>query len=113
MVGGDHPLFLAFRPGAVYFALGEDVVPALRQAFAGKIKGTSGIRVEAALGRLATPTVAGESSPVPKIAKEVFGKEKDSDRVQVSVEGGNSLRLRLEAQGAVLKFLSLMPEKGQ
>src|SRR5262249_5572296 len=95
---GNPPLFVAFRAAAAFFAVGEDAVPALRQAVAEKSQKVSGIEVGLALQRLASPALAGNSSPAPKIAREVFGKEANSDQVRLTLQGGKSLRVRVEAK---------------
>jgi hypothetical protein len=112
-VFGEHPLYVAFRPNAVLFALGEEAVPALKRALVRQSKGTPGIRLDLAMNRLATPGLHGGSQEVPRIAKEVFGGGKDNDQFRVSAEGGKALRVRVQLHGAVLKFFSRLPPNGQ
>jgi hypothetical protein len=108
---GDNPLYLAIRADAVLLALGGNGLGALREALAARPGAADPVRFEVALSRLA-PAIAidrrDDKGAVTKAAQEAFGQEPDADRLRLTVEGGQALKVRFGMKGGVLKFVSLL-----
>jgi hypothetical protein len=104
---GENPLYFALRDDALFFALGEGGLPALKDALGGKAKAGPVMRLEMSLLQMAA-LMGIQQKAAPSAAKEAFGQGKGSDRVEISLEGGRELRLRLGMSGAVLKFFNLL-----
>jgi hypothetical protein len=107
---GDNPAYVAFRADAMFVAVGDKGVSALKEALAAPAKPGVPLRLEVSLARLA-PAINNTPKDAVKAAEEAF-KQKDSDRVRVTLEGGDSLRLRASMKAAVIKFLAIMADAG-
>lgn len=103
---GDGPLYFAVRDDAVFVAMGEDALDAIKEA----VRSTPGpgqpLRVALSAARLA-PLMAKEQKAAPEAAKQAF-KEPGSDQVRFAVTAGDRLELRLSVKTAVLTFASLL-----
>lgn len=108
---GTNPGYLAVRDDAVFFALGEDGLKALKEALATKPKAGPVVRVEMALGRIPALLQGSRQKSAPEAAREAFkGKDKDADKVYLTLEGGKSLRLRAGLKGPVLGYFNLVDQ---
>jgi hypothetical protein len=111
---GNNHVSVVFRDDAVLFAVGEHGMKALKDALGalrdGAVSTTSPVQFEMSLGRLA-PLAKEEQEKFTEAAKKVFvGEAKDRDRVRVSLQGGDSLRLRIDLNAEIVK---LVPELSQ
>jgi hypothetical protein len=104
---GENPIYIALRDDALFFALGEEGLPALKDTLGSKAKTGPVLRLEMSLLRMAA-LMSIQQQAAPKAAKEAFGQGKGSDKVEILLEGGDELRLRLGMSGAVLKFFHLL-----
>jgi hypothetical protein len=100
---GDNPLYFAFRADAVFLALGENGLSALKEALAAPPKPVQPLRLDVSLAPLAQ---AATEKNVSQAAQEAFGKGKDNDKVLLLVEGGPALKLRVSVKAPVIQFLS-------
>ena len=77
-------------------------------------RGDGVARFEVSMARL-VPALARERGDdkgvIAKAAQDAFGKDKDSDKVRITVEGGPALKVRVSTRSQVIKFLSLIQEK--
>jgi hypothetical protein len=104
-VFGANPLFVAFRNDALFLALGEDGLGAIKKAIATKsTEGSPAFLLNASIARLA-PLLA-KTEQQKEMVRTVFAKG-DEGRIHVSLEGGSTLRFRLTAQLSVVQFFSL------
>lgn len=109
---GDNPLFFAVRSDALFVALGENGLDALKQGLAARPGTVPPVRLEISLARLA-PALSLEQPGIAKAAQEAFAKDKDGDKIRVVVEGGSALKARIEMKAAVVNFLRLAVEAQQ
>ena len=120
---GDNPLYLAFRSDLFLAAVGPDGLKALQDAAAVQAKAGPIAQVEVAFGRLA-PAMAALSKNlgdpnamafVQKAAKDAFGSGgSQDDQYRLTLEGGNTLRIRQTVKAPVLKFFAeVAPKAGK
>jgi len=103
-VFGANPLYVAFRKDALFLALGEDGLGAIKKAVAAKsTEGSPSFLLNASIARLA-PLLA-KTEQQKEMVRTVFAKG-DEGRINVSLEGGSALRFRLTSQLSVLQFFS-------
>jgi len=103
---GDDVFYFALRDDALIFALGEGALPALKEAVKTEAKASPLMQVDVSWARIA-PLMAPKQKAAPKAAEEAF-KAPGSDRVSLSLAGGDELRFKLSIKGPVLRFLSLL-----
>jgi hypothetical protein len=101
---GSNPLYLAFRKDALFLAVGEEGLDAIKKGIATRAGDRSpSLLLNASVGRLA-PLLA-KTEQQKEMARTVFAKG-DEGRVHVVLEGGDALRFRLTTQLSVLQFFS-------
>jgi hypothetical protein len=98
---GENPLYLAFRDDVLLVAAGDKGLGTLKQALA--VAPTMGkvMELQLAVARLAP---LGEDKAAPEIARKVFGDDKDSDRLRLTLEGGKTLKLRLSMKAKLIEY---------
>ena len=102
---GEGPVYAALSAEAVYMAVGENALDALKQALALKPAAAPMAHAELAIARVAPLMDDAGTDGFAKAAQKVFqGADKDNDRIRLSLEGGPVLKWRLEAKTALLKF---------
>jgi hypothetical protein len=108
---GDNPIYIAVREDAVLIAGGEKGLDALKEGLASSPKAGKVGQVEIAIARIAK--LAEEDSLVrkamPEAAKKAF-KEKDSDKVYLTLTGGKALELRMSMKAQIVTFASLLDQ---
>jgi hypothetical protein len=110
---GKNPAFVAVREDAVFFAVGDGGLKAIKEAVAARPKSGPVMHLEMAMKHVAS-LMARDRKEAPEAAREAFkGKNKDLDKVYLTLEGGQALRLRAGIKGPVLRFFSLMEEAKQ
>ena len=109
---GDNPFYVALRSDALLVAGGAGGMQALKDALAAKASTAPPVQVNIAVASL-VPLMGKKAKADPvAAARKAFGDgAKNKDRIRFSVESGNSLKIRLTASAAVLRFLSLMDGK--
>jgi hypothetical protein len=100
----DGSIYAAISNDAIYVALGDTALEALKKAVAGKPGPVPYNLVEASVGKLLGLADDATRAKVQALAKQAF-TAKDSDRVRFVVEGGETLKVRLDASTALLTFL--------
>jgi hypothetical protein len=96
---GNNPLYVAFRDDALFLAVGEGALSALKKAVAAPPAVAPPFQLTVSVARLAKLlTTAG--------GPDVSFPGTDPGNVTLSIEGGSSLRLRLNAQLSVVQFFS-------
>jgi hypothetical protein len=106
---GDNPVYVAVRPDALLVSWGEKGLSALKGALAAG-PGTSKVfEFQMALSRVA-PLMVRDNKEAPEIAKKAFAKDKDADKVRITLEGGKALRLRMAMKAQVVAFFSLLEQ---
>jgi len=106
---GDKPAYLAIRKDAILLTMGPDALNAMKGAIALKPQKGKAISFEMSMARMA-PLMEKESPGATKIAEEAFGKLKDADKLRLTLEGGDSVKLRLSMKTQIIKFGVLMDE---
>jgi hypothetical protein len=108
--GADPKLYVAFRKDALFLALGEDGLDAIKKAITTRPADASPtFLVNASVARLA-PLLA-KTEQQREMIRSRFNKE-DQGRVNLTLEGGGSLQFRLTTQLSVLEFFSSAIGKG-
>ena len=107
---GNNHIYVAFRDDAILFAVGEHGMDALKQALGAMgsraDRATAPVQLEMSIARLA-PLAKEDQEKLQEAAKKVFtGDAKGKDRVRVSLQGGDTLRLRLEANAEIMKLIA-------
>jgi hypothetical protein len=105
---GDNPIYFSFRKDAFFLALGENGLGALGEAMQAP-PGASPL----ARGNLNLKGLVPLMKTEPRadgLAKKSFLKAGD-DAISFTAEGGDSLQIRLQAKGAVIKFMAGMGNK--
>ncbi|HEV8063128.1 MAG TPA: hypothetical protein VGP68_24820 [Gemmataceae bacterium] len=106
---GDNPIYFSFRKDAVFLVLGDNGLAALGEAIQGSpaaaplVRGTLNLKGLVPLMKQSDPRAEG-------LAKDAFSKAGD-DAITFTVQGGDSLQMRLEAKGPVIKFMAGMGNK--
>jgi hypothetical protein len=99
---GDGPGYVAVRKDALLIAAGEHALEAMKDVLGRGPKAGRVIDVEASVARLVP--LSGKEDAVA-VAKKVFGKKPDDDRVRLTLEGGKALELRLSAKAKLLDLV--------
>ncbi len=99
-VFGDNPVYIAIRQDAVFVAMGEKGLDALKEALAAKKGPAAPLHMEMSVARLAA------MCPDPAVAKavEALGKEKGADKITLTVEGGKALTMHFDMKLGVVKL---------
>jgi hypothetical protein len=111
-VFGDGLAYVAIRQDAMFVAVGEDGLSAIKAAL--KAPAGKGVPLEfsIALARLG-PLMEKDQPSAPKVIEEVFGKTRDADRMRFVIEGGPSLKVQIAVKGDAIRFLARMAEQGK
>ncbi len=104
---GDGPAYLAVRSDAVFLTLGQNALPALKEALKVEPTVARPIQFELSVRRIAD-ALAGEKPEAPKAAAKAFGKDPDSDKIRLVLEAGKELKLRIVMKTPVLTFFHLL-----
>lgn len=105
---GETDMWFAFRDDAALVAFGPDAKSALKDAL-GKAPAAGSIaKVEMSVSRLIALAESQDPKAAQKAAKEAFGKDPTGDTLSITVEGGESVRLRGVVKGKVIKFFVLL-----
>jgi hypothetical protein len=108
-VFGKSDLYFTFRDDLMLVAIGANAKDVLGKAVASKPADVGVVRIQAALSRVAP--LAGENAQelaaAKKAAEKVFGKGAgQADLIKFSIDGGDSLKIKLSAQGKAIQFLA-------
>jgi|GEM_PF-258622 len=110
-VFGKSDLYVTFRDDLVVFAMGPDAKAAIGKAAASKPADVGVLQLQASLSRI-VPIMgenAQELAAARKAAEKVFGKAAGkADQIKFAIEGGDSLKIKLSAQGNAIRFLTEM-----
>jgi hypothetical protein len=111
---GDTSLYFAFRDDAAFIATGDKALDALKAALAATPKPGAVFQLNASVAQL-IPLMQGVNQQVAEAAAKKAFKEQGSDRVRISIEGGDTLKLKATAKTALLQFLGevVAAQKGQ
>jgi hypothetical protein len=101
---GDNPLYLAFRDDAVFFTAGSRGLALLKQALAvAPVTTGEMMELQIAVSRLAP---LNKVTAAQEIARDVFGDDRNGDRLRLTLEGGNALKLRLSMTAKLIEYVS-------
>ncbi len=106
---GNNPVYVAVRDDALLIVAGDKGLDALKEVLGSPAKVGPVVQAELSVARLA-PLMEKEHPGAVEAAKKVFAREKGSDKVRITLEGGPALRLRLVARTRLLEFFSLLQE---
>jgi hypothetical protein len=106
---GDEWLYFAVRDDALFVALGEGGLAALKDAVGTTPKAGPVAQADLSMRRLAD-LMAAQRKAAPEAAREAFGKAGGTDKVFVRVESGKELHFKLGMKGPVLRFFHLLDE---
>jgi hypothetical protein len=108
-VFGKSDLYLTFRDDLLVLAVGPGAKDAIKKAVASKPADVGVFRTEVHLARVVP--LAGENAQELAAAKaaaeKVFGKGgSKADVIKFSIDGGDSLKVKVSAQGKAIQFLA-------
>jgi hypothetical protein len=109
-VFGKSDMYLTFRDDLLVLAVGPDAKAAIQRAVASKPADVGILRAQVSLARV-VPIMgenAQELAAARKAAEKVFGKATGSkaDAVRFSIDGGDSLKVKIAIQGKAIQFLA-------
>ena len=102
---GDNTIYLALRGDALFAAIGDKGLSALKDAVSREPKAARPFEAELAVARLA-PLLDTEIKGASAMAKKMFGDRKDSDRLTITIDGGKTLRVRASLKTAVIQYFA-------
>jgi hypothetical protein len=113
---GNTDIHLAIRPEVVLVTVGQHGPAAMKEALdqLGKPAASDAapIQIEVSLSKI-LPLSPENREQLMEAAKKAFaGADKDHDKVRLSLQGGETLRLRLEADAAILKLAAALSPFG-
>ena len=100
-VFGDGPLYFAFRDDTLLVAAGVNGLDILKEALAAAPVMGRLMELQMAIAKLAP--LAGDKEAV-EIAREVFRDDKDGDRLRLTLEGGDALKLQLSMKTKLIEY---------
>lgn len=109
---GQSPIYIAFRDDAAFISVGEKGLDAIKDALGTKEKAGAIFRGQVSLSKLA-PLIAVDNKKVPEAAKKAFAEGKDSDKISLTITGGEELKIRLGVKSGAVRFFALLQEKDQ
>jgi hypothetical protein len=102
---GESPIYFAIRDDALFVAVGEKALDALKEALAVAPKPGKLVQLEMSLSRLAK--ALGVVNPAAsEAARKAFADDKDADRIRLTLEGGPALQLQLNVKAPLITFFS-------
>src|SRR5207237_9542234 len=109
-VFGKSDLYLTFRDDLLVVAVGPDAKAVLKKAVASKPADVGTLHAQVSLARV-VPIMgddAQELAAARKAAEKVFGKGTGSkaDALRFSIDGGDSLKVKIAIQGKAIQFLA-------
>jgi hypothetical protein len=106
---GKNDLHIVFRDDLMLAAIGPQAKDLLKKALDSKPADVGVARVSVSLARI-VPILgenAEELATAKKVAEKVFGKgTSKADEIRFSIEGGDSLKIKLMAKGKAIQFLA-------
>jgi hypothetical protein len=108
-VFGTSDLYLTFRDDLLIVAIGPNAKDALKKAVASKPADVGVFRAQVHMSRIAplAGDNAQELAAARAAAEKVFGKGGGkADVLKVSIDGGDSLKIKITAQGKAIQFLA-------
>ncbi|HEY1860779.1 MAG TPA: hypothetical protein VGG61_10515 [Gemmataceae bacterium] len=107
--GEKAKAYLAIRSDAILVTLGGNALSTLKEAVASPVQAGKTFSFEMSMARVA-PFMEKENPGATKAAEEAFGKNKDGDKVRITLEGGDKVKLRASMKAQVIKFIALVDE---
>lgn len=106
---GDGPLYLAIRDDAVFLAVGEEALAAVKEAAASRPTEGQPFRLELSMRELAAflSLIAPDMKKAPEAAREAF-KGGAADRTRLTVRGGERLEVRFGIATGTITFAALL-----
>jgi len=105
---GKSDLHIVFRDDLMLVAIGPNAKEVLTKAVTSKPADVGVLQLKVSLARI-VPIMgdnAAELSNAKKVAEKVFGKGgSKADEIRLSVDGGDSLKIKLLAKGKAIQFL--------
>jgi hypothetical protein len=109
---GDNPFYVAVRSDALFIAGGDNGLAALKEALVAKPATAPLLRFDVSLARLASVMGKKKVDPQEAAHKIFSGDDKDNDKIHLTVEGGKTLKIRLDLKTPVIKFMRLIDPQG-
>lgn len=109
---GKSDVHLTFRDDLALIAFGPDAKEVLKKALASKPADVGVFKMEMALAKL-VPVLAEsakEAAEAKKAAKRIFGDSTKSDTFKITVDGGETMKIKIAIQGKALQFLGAVGE---
>jgi hypothetical protein len=106
---GDHPFYFAVRPDALLLSAGAKGLEAIKEAAGAAPKPGRAAQVEMSMARMAK-LMAREQKSAPEAARQAFAKDPEADKIRVTLEGGQALRLRASMKAQLVTFFSLIDQ---
>jgi hypothetical protein len=112
---GDNPLYLAVRDDALFVTGGEKGLEAIKEAAGLEPKAGRLAYLKLSMARLVPlmgldNQAGADREAAEAAARKAFAKNKEGDRVRLTVEGGSALTARMSLRTELVTFFSLMDE---
>jgi hypothetical protein len=112
---GDNPLYLAVRDDALFVTGGEKGLEVIKEAAGLEPKAGRLAYLKLSMARLVPlmgldPQAGVDREAAEAAARKAFAKNKDGDRIRVTVEGGKALTARMSLRTELVTFFSLIDE---
>jgi hypothetical protein len=102
-VFGKNPIYFALRDDALMVATGEKGLAALNEALSAQPQAAPAGQFSLSVARLAAG-FGKDRERIARAAREAFGKDQNGGQVTFLVEGGDSIRMRLDVDTSIMKF---------
>lgn len=104
-VFGEHPLYVALRKDALFVALGEDGLKAIKAAVVAPPAAAAPLYFDIALGRFALLMAKTEQE---REAAQKLLSEKEDPRAVFAIEGGEALRIRFRMDLSAFRLIGML-----
>jgi hypothetical protein len=112
---GEEAIYFAIRDNAAFVGLGEKGLGALKEALDKEPRVGKIALAEVSMSRL-VPLLVKQHPGAAEAAKDAFGSGSGNDKIVVTLEGGDALKLRMSMKAQLVKFFGLLEQaknKGQ
>jgi hypothetical protein len=106
---GEGPIYFAVREDALLVGAGEKGLEALKEVLAAGPRAGKVFEFRMAMSRVA-PLMVKDNKDAPEIARKAFAKDKDADKIRITVKGGKALEVRMAMKSQLVAFFSMLEE---
>jgi hypothetical protein len=113
---GNMDIFLAIREDVAFVTVGQQGLAAMKEAIdgAGKAAGKGGapVQFEVSVSKVVPLSPENQEKMAEAVKKVFTGADQNRDKVRITLQGGEALRLRIEADAAIIKLVAALSPLG-